>query len=80
MKPKKERRPSTIRLSLLKMRFVTLHWEEKAIYGVRNEERRAQGMRQRLSYDPEVATATAPSSQFEAGASKASLSEVQLYK
>lgn len=37
-------------------------------------------MRQRLSYDPEVATATTPSSQFEAGASKASLSEVQLYK
>lgn len=31
----------------------------------------------RLSYDPQVATATTPSSQNDAGASKASLSEVQ---
>lgn len=35
-------------------------------------------MRQSLSYDPEVATATDPNSQQENGAPKASQSEVQL--
>lgn len=37
-------------------------------------------MRQSLSYDPEVATATDPSSQLEEGASKASPNKVQLWE
>lgn len=37
-------------------------------------------MRQSLSYDPEVATATDPSRQLEEGASKASPNKIQLWK
>lgn len=48
-------------------------WREEC----RNE---SAEMRQSLSYDPEVAVATAPSSQLQEGASKASLSENQLWK